>query len=72
MSKMRTPTTISRDDLETKLRALQGDIKGKVDDQKRNIVAVGAGAGTFLLILFFLLGKRSGKKKSTYVEIRRI
>jgi hypothetical protein len=72
MSKMRTPTTISRDDLETKLRAFQGDIKDKVDDQKRNIAAVGAGVGTLLLILFFLLGKRSGKKKSTVVEIRRI
>ena len=28
MSKTRTPTHISRDDLERKLRAFQGDIKG--------------------------------------------
>ena len=31
-----------------------------------------AGIGTLLLIIFFLLGRRSGKKKSTVVEIRRI
>jgi hypothetical protein len=72
MSKTAPSTTISRDDLESKLRAFQGDIKGKVDDQKSNLMAAGAGIGTLLLIIFFLLGRRSGKKKSTVVEIRRI
>ncbi len=72
MSKTAPSTTISRDDLESKLRAFQGDIKGKVDDQKSNLMAAGVGIGTLLLIVFFLLGKRSGKKKSTVVEIRRI
>ena len=72
MSKPRTPTHISRDDLERKLRAFQGDIKDKVDGQKANAMAVGAGLGTLLLIIFFILGKRSGKKKTTFVEIRRI
>jgi len=72
MSKTTAPTQISRDDLENKLRAFQGDIKSKVDGQKNNAMAVGAGLGTLLLIIFFLLGKRSGKKKTTFVEIRRI
>jgi hypothetical protein len=72
MSKTAPSTTISREDLENKLRAFQGDIKGKVDDQKSNLMAAGAGIGTLLLIIFFLLGRRSGKKKSTVVEIRRI
>ena len=43
MSKTAPSTTISRDDLESKLRAFQGDIKGKVDDQKSNLMAAGAG-----------------------------
>lgn len=72
MSKTSTPTKITRDDLERKLRALQGDVQGKVDDQKSTLMTAGAAGGMLLLIIFFLLGKRSGKKKTTFVEIRRI
>ena len=39
MSKTRTPAHISRDDLERKLRAFQGDIKGAVDNQRNNPVS---------------------------------
>jgi len=72
MSKTATQTKITRDDLESKLRALQGDVQGKVDDKKSTLFAAGAGIGALLLIIFFLLGKRSGKKKTTFVEIRRV
>ena len=63
---------ITRRDLESKFRAFQGDIQGRVDDKKQTIVAAGAGIGMFLLLVFFLLGRRSGKKKTTLVEIRRV
>ena len=72
MSKSNSSGKITRDDLEQKLRSFQGDVKGKVDDQKSNLMAAGAGLGTLLLLIFFLLGKRSGKKKTTVVEIRRV
>ena len=72
MSKTRTPAHISRDDLERKLRAFQGDIKGAVDNQRNNLVAAAGVVGLILVIVFFLLGRRSGKKKSTIVEIRRV
>ena len=72
MSKTPTPTHISRDDLERKLRALQGDIKGAVDNQKTNLLAAAGVVGVVLVLVFFLLGRRSGKKKSTIVEIRRV
>jgi hypothetical protein len=72
MSKANSTGKITRDDLEQKLRSFQGDVKGKVDDQKSNLMAAGAGLGTLLLLIFFLLGKRSGKKKTTVVEIRRV
>jgi hypothetical protein len=65
-------TKITRGDLESKFRAFQGDIQGKVDDKKQTLMAVGAGAGMFLMLVFFLLGRRSGKKKTTLVEIRRV
>jgi hypothetical protein len=72
MSKTATPTRITKDDLENKLRAFQGDIQDRVDDKKSTLMMVGGGALVVLLILFFLLGKRSGRKKTTLVEIRRI
>ena len=72
MSKTRTPAHISRDDLERKLRAFQGDIKGAVDNQRNNLVVAAGVFGLILVIVFFLLGRRSGKKKSTIVEIRRV
>jgi hypothetical protein len=65
-------TKITRGDLESKFRAFQGEIQGKVDDKKQTLITVGAGLGMFLMLVFFLLGRRSGKKKTTLVEIRRI
>lgn len=72
MSKTETPQKISAADLESKLRAFQGDVQSKVESKKNTMMAVGAGTVTLLLIIFFLMGKRSGKKKTTLVEIRRI
>ena len=72
MNKTRTPGHISRDDLEHKLRAFQGDIKGAVDNQRTNLIAAAGVVGVVLVLVFFLLGRRSGKRKSTIVEIRRV
>jgi hypothetical protein len=72
MNKTRTPAHISRDDLERKLRAFQGDIKGAVDNQRNNLIVAAGALGLVLVIVFYLLGRRSGKKKSTIVEIRRV
>ena len=67
-----TDPKITPDDLRAKLQAFQGDVQGKVDDQKMSIATVAGGVGMALMILMFLLGKRAGKKKSAIVEIRRI
>ncbi|MFN3254470.1 MAG: hypothetical protein ACE37B_02135 [Ilumatobacter sp.] len=67
-----TPAKITPDDLRNKLQAFQGDVQGKVDDKKMSIAAVAGGAATFLMIIMFILGKRSGKKKSAVIEIRRV
>lgn len=72
MTNSDTAQKITPRDLENKLKAFQGDIQGKVDSKRNTIATVGAGIGIALLILFFVLGKRAGKKKSTIVEIRRI
>jgi hypothetical protein len=67
-----TQTKVTRDDLERRLRALQDGLQGKVEDRKQSLVTTGAGIGFVLLLIVFLLGKRSGRKKTTLVEIRRL
>ncbi|MCE2763168.1 MAG: hypothetical protein LW627_01455 [Ilumatobacteraceae bacterium] len=63
---------VSRQDIEDKLRALQGDVQGKVDDRRSTLLVVAGGVGVALVVVFFLLGRRSGKRRSTVVEIRRV
>lgn len=63
---------ITRDDLEQRFAALQGGIKGKVEDRKKTIVTAASVGAVVLLLLVFFLGKRSGKRKTTLVEIRRV
>ena len=67
-----TQQRITRDDLEAKFRQVQDEVQGKVSDKKQTLVTAAAAGGIVLLLLFFLLGKRSGKKKTTFVEIRRV
>ena len=62
----------TRDDIEKRLRALQGDAKDEVDNRKEMMLKGAAAAGIVMLIRVFLLGKRSGKRKTTLVEIRRV
>jgi hypothetical protein len=70
---MSTPTTgkVTRADIEQKLRNLQGDVEKKIVSQRQKIIVGVAAAGALMIIITFLLGRRSGKKKNTIVEIRR-
>jgi hypothetical protein len=72
MASTDSSSRVSRQDIENKLRALQGDVQGKVDDRRTTLVAVAGGVGVALVVIFFLLGRRSGKRRSTIVEIRRV
>jgi hypothetical protein len=72
MASTESSARVSREDIENKLRALQGDVQGKVDDRRSTLLAVAGGVGVALVVIFFLLGRRSGKRRSTVVEIRRV
>jgi len=63
---------ITREDLEGKFRTVQDDLQGRLEDKKQNLMAAAAVGGIVLLLLFYVLGRRSGKKKTTFVEIRRV
>lgn len=63
---------VTAGDIENKLKALQGDIQEKVDDQKSNMMVVAGVVGLLLVLAFYFIGRRSGKRRSTLVEIRRV
>ncbi|MDQ2726852.1 MAG: hypothetical protein M3Y91_03080 [Actinomycetota bacterium] len=58
-------------DLTAKLKQIRGEVDDTTDAAKP-LLTYGAVAGVVLLVLLtFLLGKRQGRRKSTWVEIRR-
>jgi hypothetical protein len=63
---------ITRADLESKFRETQSGLQGKLNDKKQTLFSVVTTGGVILLVIFFLLGKRAGRKKTTFVEIRRV
>jgi hypothetical protein len=71
---MTAPTSgrITRDQIETKIRQLQGHVDETAEAAKGPALIVAAGVGLFLLTVSYLLGKRRGRKKTTTVEIRRV
>ncbi|MEY3745481.1 MAG: hypothetical protein RL430_255 [Actinomycetota bacterium] len=62
---------ITRDELENKFRVLQADIQGRAEDKKQSIVAAGSAVAAVVVIVAYLLGRRSGRKRSGRVEFRR-
>jgi hypothetical protein len=71
MSDISSPK-ITKGDLESQLRVLTGDVQQRVVSKQRKI-AMGAGVALVLVVLVtYVLGKRAGKRKMTFVEIRRV
>jgi hypothetical protein len=67
-----TQQKITRDDLEAKFRGLQEGVTAKVQSKAQGMIGGLVIGGVLLLVVFFLLGRRSGRKKTTLVEIRRL
>lgn len=65
------PSAISRDDLESGFRSFQGEVMERFEDRRQTLVSIAAGAGLVLILIVFVLGRRSGRKKTTLVEVRR-
>ena len=65
-------TTVTRDDIEAKLREIKGEVDETTDQAKPVALAVGVVAVVAVVGLAFLWGKRKGRKRSTVVEIRRV
>lgn len=63
---------ITRNDLESKLRELQGNVEETTESAKTSLVTVAAVVAVGVLAIAFLAGRRKGKQRTTVVEVRRI
>jgi hypothetical protein len=63
---------ITRDDIESKLRELQGEVGERADAAKVPALAVAVGVVVLTIAAAYLLGRRKGKRRQTVLEIRRI
>lgn len=63
---------ITRDDLEHKLREIQGEVDDTKESAQSTLLAVGAVAVVAVIAIAFLAGRRKGRKRTTIVEVRRI
>ncbi|HEY7915507.1 MAG TPA: hypothetical protein VIC86_00890 [Acidimicrobiales bacterium] len=63
---------ITRDQIETKFRELTGDVTDEVESTRSQVVTVGLAAAVLLVAAVFLIGRRSGRRRSAVVEVRRI
>lgn len=63
---------VTRDDIESKLRELRGDVETTAQGARNVALVVGVVAGVAVLGGIYLLGRRKGRKQTTLVEIKRL
>ena len=69
---MSTGSKITRQQVEDQLRSLQDEVTSKVDEKKQPALVAGVAGGFLLLLIMYFLGRRSGRKRSALVSIRRV
>src|SRR5204863_5368731 len=63
---------ITRGDIESKLRELQGEVDENIQSARGVASAVAIGAGVLLVVAAYWFGRRRGKKRQLVLEIKRI
>lgn len=63
---------VTRTDLESKLRQIQGEAETAGESAKSAGLVIGGVVGVVFVAAAFLFGKRRGNRKQTVVEIRRV
>jgi hypothetical protein len=63
---------ITRDDIESKLRELRGEVDEEVEAVKIPAIAIAVGAAVATVVVAYWFGRRRGRKRQTVLEIRRI
>jgi hypothetical protein len=63
---------IELSDIRSKLEEIQGDTSEVVERSRSTVVIVAIAGAVVVVGVAFFLGRRRGKRKSTWVEIRRL
>jgi hypothetical protein len=63
---------ITRDDIEAKFRELTGEATDEAESRKSQALTGVLAAGVIVVAVVFLIGRRSGRRRSAVVEVRRI
>ena len=66
------PDRITREDLDSTLRSVVGEVEQQATTGARRLLPVAIGAGVAMPMVAYFLGRRVGATRSTVVEIRRI
>jgi peptide deformylase len=72
MARTDTSRPITRDDIEAKLREIQGTTEAGADAARGAGVAAAVVGVLLALLVAYLIGRRKGRKRRTVVEIRRV
>ena len=72
MTSVRPEEKITRDQIEAKFRELTGGVTEEVEGVKSQALTVGLAVAVAAVAVIFLIGRRSGRRRSAVVEVRRI
>ena len=64
--------TITPEDIKARVESLAGGVEGQVQGKVPLLKYVAIGGAVVLVLAVFMLGRRSGRRRSTVVEIRRV
>ena len=65
-------TKITREDIEDQLREMTGDVSDRVEEATSSVMATAVAVGLLVVSIAYLWGRRTGRKRSTVVEVRRV
>ena len=63
---------ITKGDIESKLRELQGEVSERAEATRVPAFAVAVGVVAIAIAAAYVLGRRKGRRRQTVLEIRRI
>lgn len=72
MASVAPDARVTREDIEAKFREIQGDVTETAASARSTLVLVGGVIVVVAVLVIFGMGRRSGKQRSTVVEIRRV